>query len=107
MPNRPARPPIDLRLSDGEIWLPIRVQPKASRDQLRVEPDGRVKASITAPPAEGEANAALCKLLARHFGVSKTAVRVVRGEKSREKIVALRGTTLEEVRAKLSEIAES
>ncbi len=106
-PSPPSRPPIDLRLNGSEVWLAVRVQPKASRDQLRVDPEGRVKASITAAPADGEANAALCKLLARQFGVSKTAVRIAQGEKSRDKVVALRGTTLEAVRATLDEITES
>ena len=107
MSNSPARLPIDLRVTDGEVRLALHVQPKASRDRIRLTPDGRVKASITAPPADGEANAALCVFLARHFGVSRGAVRVVQGDKSRQKVVALRGATLEEVQAKLLEDTES
>ncbi len=105
MSNSPAAPPIDLRESDAEVRLGLHIQPKASRDSIRLSPDGRVKAGITAPPADGEANAALCVFLARHFGVSRSAVRVVRGEKSRDKIVALRGATVESVRARLLEDA--
>ncbi len=103
MSNSPARPPIDLRVSDGEVRLGLHVQPKASRNQIRLTTDGRVKASITAPPADGEANAALCVFLAGHFGVSRSAVRVIQGAKSRDKIVAIRGATVEGVRAKLLE----
>ena len=103
MSNNPARPPIDLRVADGEIRLEVHVKPKASRNQIRLTADGRVKASITAPPAGGEANAALCVFLAGHFGVSRNAIRIVRGDKSRDKIVALRGVTIEDVRAKLLE----
>ncbi len=92
-----SKPPIDLRLVNGEVWLGLRVQPKASRNSLAVQPDGRIKASITAPPADGAANAALCELIADELQVPKSAVRVVRGEKSREKVVAIRGVTEAEV----------
>lgn len=100
MPSTPPpsnKPPIDLRLVNGEVWLGLRVQPKASRNRLSVEPDGRIKASITAPPADGAANAALCELIADGLDVAKSAVRVVRGEKSRDKVVAIQGVTVEEV----------
>lgn len=96
-PSPSSKPPIDLRLVNGEVWLSLRVQPKASRNRLTVEPDGRVKASITAPPAGGAANAALCELLANELNVPKSAVRVVRGEKSRDKTVAIRGLNESEV----------
>ena len=107
MSNSPARPPINLRVTGGEVRLGLRVQPKASRDRIQLTADGLVKASVTAPPADGEANAALCAFLARHFGVSRSAVRVVQGYKSRQKIVALRGATIDGVRAKLLEDAEA
>ena len=92
-----SKPPIDLRLVNGEVWLGVRVQPKASRNRLVVEANGRVKASITAPPVDGAANTALCELVAGELHVSKSAVRVVRGEKSRDKVVAIRGLTESEV----------
>jgi len=103
MSNNPAGPPIDLRVVDGEVRLAIHVQPKASRNQIRLTPDGRVKVSITAAPADGEANAALCVFLAKHFGVSRSSARVAQGEKSRHKTLGLRGATIHGVREKLLE----
>lgn len=96
-PPPSSKPLTDLRLVDGEVWLGVRVQPKASRNRLSVEPDGRVRATVTAPPAEGAANAALCALIADELDLAKSAVRVVRGEKSREKVVAIRGLSEAEV----------
>jgi uncharacterized protein (TIGR00251 family) len=46
---------------------------------------------VTAPPVDGRANAALCKLLARHYGVAPSKVSVVRGETSRDKLVRIDG----------------
>jgi len=96
-PPPSSKPLTDLRLVDGEVWLGVRVQPKASRNRLSVEPDGRVRATVTAPPAEGAANAALCAIIADELDLAKSAVRVVRGEKSREKVVAIRGLSEAEV----------
>lgn len=96
-PPPSSKPLTDLRLVDGEVWLGVRVQPKASRNRLSVEPGGRVRATVTAPPAEGAANAALCALIADELDLAKSAVRVVRGEKSREKVVAIRGLSEAEV----------
>jgi uncharacterized protein (TIGR00251 family) len=54
---------------------------------------------VSAPPVEGAANEALIGLLAEAFAVARRAVRVVSGEKSRQKRVAIAGVTAESVRA--------
>ena len=86
----------------GYVALQVRVQPKASRNAVIIEPDGRIRIALTAPPADGAANKALEGFLAKTLGVRKSAVGVIRGHKSREKTVALSGVTLEQVREKLS-----
>ncbi len=61
--------------------------------------DGVLQAKVTAPPVDGKANRALCRLIAKRVGVAPSRVRVVRGEKSREKVVRVEGiepTTLRE-----------
>lgn len=64
--------------------IDVRVTPKASRDRIeRVE--GGLKVWVTAPPADGKANEAVRKLLAKALGVAKTRLTLVRGETSREK----------------------
>ena len=75
----------------GAVWVRVRVQPKSSRNAICVEPDGRIRVALTAPPAEGAANKALVALIAKGTGLSKGAVRIVSGEKSREKTLALEG----------------
>jgi len=66
----------------------IRVIPKAKQNKVVVEEE-RLKVYLTAPAIEGRANEALIKILAAHFQVRKGDIRIVRGEKGREKIVEI------------------
>ncbi|MCX5759725.1 MAG: DUF167 domain-containing protein [Candidatus Hydrogenedentes bacterium] len=86
--------------NDG-VRLNVRVQPKASRNALTVEPDGRIRVALTAPPVEGEANKALVAFLAERFGVPKRDIALIRGSASREKVVEIKGVTIGEVEALL------
>jgi uncharacterized protein len=73
------------------IEVPIRVQPRAGRDEIAGERAGRLLVRVTAPPLEGRANAAACALIAKAAGVPKSAVSVVRGEQARDKVVRIDG----------------
>jgi len=66
--------------------LNIRVVPNAKRNKVVEEP-GRLKVYLTAPAIEGKANNALLEFLAEHLGVKRSALTIIRGEKSRDKIV--------------------
>lgn len=79
----------------------VRVQPGASRSEITGVSDGRLRIRVQAPPVEGAANAAVCKLLARAVGVSKSKARVVRGERSREKTISISGLTAVQVADRL------
>ena len=76
----------------------VYVQPRASRAKVQGVHDGALKVAITAPPVDGEANAALIKLLAKHFGVARSTVSLVAGERSRNKTVEFRGITVAALR---------
>ena len=88
----------------GKVFLIVRVQPKASRDALACEPDGRIRVALKAPPIEGAANKALKTFLAKQLGVPKRAIEIVSGEKSREKRLMIEGLTLERARKALHDI---
>ena len=80
----------------------MRVIPRARRDELAGERDGRLLVRVTAPPVDGKANAAVCALLAGALGVPRGAVQVVRGETLRDKLVRIEGVEDEAaVRARL------
>ena len=67
------------------------MQPRARRDEIAGERDGAILVRVTAPPVDGRANAALVKVLAKRIGVARGRVSVVRGERSRDKLVRIDG----------------
>jgi hypothetical protein len=67
------------------------------------ERDGVLHVSVAAAPVEGKANAALCKLIAKRAGVARGQVSVIRGERSREKVVRVEGVTPHELRHALAQ----
>jgi uncharacterized protein len=81
--------------------LAIRVQPRAKRTEVAGERAGAVVIRTSAPPVDGRANAAVCKLIAGRLGVPRGAVRIVRGEGSRDKLVRIDGLSADEARAAL------
>lgn len=84
---------------DGTVRFTVRVSPRASRDSIAGVHDGALKVSLTAPPVEGAANAALIALLAKALGVAKREVRITSGEGSRIKRVEIDGVSAGDVRA--------
>jgi uncharacterized protein (TIGR00251 family) len=58
---------------------------------------------VTAPPVEGKANAALVKLVAKRAGVARSRVSVVRGERSRDKVVRVQGVDEAQLRRALKD----
>jgi len=70
--------------------LSIHVLPRSSRNEIvGTLPDGTLKIKLTAPPVDGEANKKLIELLSREYGVSKSRVKIVKGEKGKKKIVEI------------------
>jgi uncharacterized protein len=81
--------------------LAIRVQPRAKRDEVAGERAGAVVIRVVAPPVDGKANEAAIRLIAARVGVPRSAVRIVRGQSAREKLVRIDGLSADEARAAL------
>ena len=81
--------------------LSVRVQPRASRNAILGWYQDVLRVAVTAPPVEGEAYQALTRLLARALGVAPSAVNVVHGGRSRDKIVRILGVTDTQLRSRL------
>lgn len=79
------------------ITIDVLVQPRASRAKIGPRHDGRIKIAVTAPPVDGEANAAVIALLAKSLGVAKSAIAVVAGASSRRKSIAIEGVTAAQI----------
>ena len=74
-----------------ETRIKVRLQPRARRNELVGVRDGVLLARVSAPPVEGRANLALCRLIARRAGVAASSVTVVQGQRSRDKLIAVQG----------------
>ncbi|NLK51688.1 MAG: YggU family protein [Syntrophomonadaceae bacterium] len=81
----------------GGVQIKVRVQPRASRNQVVGWMEESLKVRLTAPPVEGEANAALVRFLAEYFRLPRSAVSLITGSTSRQKIVQLVGISAAEV----------
>jgi uncharacterized protein (TIGR00251 family) len=81
--------------------LRVRVTARASRDELAGLRDGVLHVRVSAPPVDGKANQAVCKLIARALGVGRTSVTVVKGARSRDKVVRIDGVEPEVALTKL------
>jgi hypothetical protein len=69
----------------------VRLRPRGHRDELLGIVDGVLQARVSAPPVDGKANRALCKLIAKRLRVAPSRVTVARGAKSRDKLVRVEG----------------
>ena len=70
---------------EQNLLLRVKVQPKASKDELAEIMGNSLKIRITAPPVDGKANKHLIAFLANIFKVSKSSVTLISGETGREK----------------------
>ena len=83
------------------VHLSVKVQPRASRNEIAGAAGNELRIKVTAPPVDAAANEALLALLADKLDCPRGAVQLVRGHASRHKTVAIRGFSAAAVMAKL------
>jgi uncharacterized protein (TIGR00251 family) len=79
------------RKTDGGILINIKVEPRSSRAGIQGAMGDSIKVKLTSAPVDGEANRQLVELIAKEFGIRKSAVKIVKGFNSKHKIVKLLG----------------
>ena len=84
----------------------VRVQPRSSRNAIAGvvslgNQGDAVKLAITAPPVDGKANQAVIEFFAELFRLPKSSIAIVSGETGRNKVIAVRGVSAEQVRKAL------
>ncbi|MGA7744662.1 MAG: DUF167 domain-containing protein [Polyangia bacterium] len=96
----------DLRVGekDGAATLDIVVQPRCPREGVGPVVGDRLKVSVNAPPVEGKANEAVQRVLAEAFGVSRSAVTILRGEAGKRKTVRITGVTAAAARQMIAKV---
>jgi uncharacterized protein len=83
----------------GTVSFAVRVQPRASKNEVAGMMDGALKVRLQAPAVEDRANEALCAFLGELLKRPKWAVRILSGERSRTKRVEIFGVSAAEVEA--------
>jgi uncharacterized protein (TIGR00251 family) len=89
-------------MSSDPSRVEIRVVPRASRNSVDGVRNGRIVVRVTAPPVDGAATAAAVAMLAEALGVARTAIQVVSGQVSRNKVVTVGGLARTDVFARLA-----
>lgn len=69
--------------------IQVKVKPNARTSAIEALADGTFLAMLKAPPVDGKANAELIALVARHFGIARSAVTIKAGAGARMKLVAV------------------
>jgi hypothetical protein len=85
----------------GAVTIAVKVQPRAGRNAVGKAEGHELQVRVAAPPVDDAANEALLRFLARSLDCPRAALRLLRGQHSRHKLVEVRGLTGPAVRARL------
>ena len=88
---------VETQERDGALIFAVRVQPRASKDEIAGEMGGALKVRLRAPAVEGRANEALVEFLAELLKTPRSAVSILSGERSRVKRIEIRGVTRQQI----------
>ena len=91
-----------LRETSGGTLLLVKLQPRASKNEICAPLGDELKIKVTAPPVDAAANESLVKFLAEKLDCSRGRVELIRGHTSRHKTIKLHGFKPEDILQKLS-----
>jgi len=83
------------------VWLSVKVQPRASANEIGEPIGNELKIKVSAPPVDAAANEALLRLLSDTLDCPRGAVQLLRGQTSRHKVVAIFGMEIASILQKL------
>ena len=93
--------PTYLKTVSNGVCLSLKVQPRASKNEIGEAVGDELKIKVTAPPVDSAANEAVIRLLAEVLDCPRGSVQLLRGQTSRHKQVLIQGLSAEAVLAKL------
>ena len=98
-PNLPAF----ISVQPDGVSLAIKLQPRASANEIGGPLGNELRVKVTAPPVEAAANEALIRLLAETLDCPRSRVEILRGRASRHKVIKLHGLSADAVLARLKD----
>jgi uncharacterized protein (TIGR00251 family) len=87
---------------EGGLLVTVRLTPRAAREAVELRDDGTLTVRVTAPPVDGRANAALERAVAKAVGLAPSRVALVRGARSRDKVLRIDGLDAAGLRERLA-----
>jgi uncharacterized protein (TIGR00251 family) len=84
------------------VTIAVKIIPGARRNEVVGWETGEWRIRVTAPPVEGKANKALMEFLVDVLGIAKNRIRLLKGEKSRHKVISIEGLDAEAIRTRLA-----
>ena len=88
---------LNLRESQGFCTLAMKVIPRSSQNKIMGVENGVLKLKLSAPPVEGAANEAVVDFLSKWLGKPKSAIELMKGQQSRNKLVRITGVKAVEI----------
>lgn len=93
--------PSYLKESKAGCTLTVKLQPRSSKNEICGQLGDALKIKVTAPPVDSAANQTLVEFLSKTLSLPKSAVILIKGQTSRNKILQLNGITAEEFLSKI------
>jgi len=91
-----------LKVVPGGVSISVKVQPRASKNEIGGPVGDELKVKVTAPPVDSAANEAVLRLLAETLDCPRGSVQLVRGNTSRHKQIFMQGMSVENVLERLA-----
>lgn len=92
---------LDLRQDGPDVTFSVRVQPRASKDEIAGFEGGVLKLRLKAPPVEGKANEACLRFLASVFELKRSQLEIAKGSTSRHKVIRIKGIQAQYLRERM------
>jgi uncharacterized protein (TIGR00251 family) len=93
--------PSFLRVETDGVVLSVKVQPRASANEIGEPLGNELRVKVTAPPVDSAANEAVIRLLAERLDCPRSRIELIRGNTSRHKVLKVYGISAEAALAKL------
>ncbi|HET7840460.1 MAG TPA: DUF167 domain-containing protein [Terriglobia bacterium] len=95
----------EFQIDGNHVTFWLKVKPRSSRERLTADSSGELRLETHAPPAEGEANEACARFLARELRLPQACVVILAGQKARRKLIRVTGHSPADVVSKISALA--
>ncbi len=76
-------------IKDNKLFLNVHINPNSKKDEIKGFYNGKLKIKISAPAVNGKANKNLINFISKIFKISKTKIKIIKGEISRDKVLEI------------------